>query len=128
MQLEFVLSWKYIQEVYLQDYWRGDSLYEPPCSKANVALQTQSHRACHVTNGREAPFTDPNSEEKGKGTKNIPDDPWGEVHVVDEIGMSFTRHMHHCSEQIKMIFPLGILTKSHKNALWPDFHIQITEF
>lgn len=29
---------------------------------------------------------------------------------------------------IKMIFPLGSLTKRHKNALWPDFCMQITEF
>lgn len=44
----------------------------------------------------------------------------------DEICMSFRKHMPHCSQQIKDIFPLGIFTKTHKNALRPAFPIQIT--
>ena len=80
-----------------------------------------------VTKGKEVSL-DLYLEENGKGPENIHDYSWRKVHVVDEICMSFARHVDHCSEQIKMIFPLGILTKRHKNALWPDFHIQITEF
>lgn len=76
----------------------------------------------------EASSIDTNSKENGKGPQNIHDHPWREVHVVNEICMSFRKHMHHCSEQIKIISPLGILTKRHKNALRSDFHTQITEF
>lgn len=68
------------------------------------------------------------AKENGRGPPNIHDPSWREVHVVDEICMSFRERMPHCSEQIKIIFPLGILTKTHKNALWPGFPTQITEF
>lgn len=68
---EFVLLWKSVQEVYLQEYWSRKHLYLTSCSKATVPLQTQSHKVCHITKHREPSSTDPNSEENGKGTKNI---------------------------------------------------------
>lgn len=49
---KFALLGKYIQEVYLQEYGSGNYLNLTSCSKATAALQTQSHKACHVTKGR----------------------------------------------------------------------------
>lgn len=123
--LKLVLPWKHVQEVYLQEPWSRNHLYLTSCSRTTAALQTQSQKVCQVTKGRGASSLDPRLEENGKGTENIHAHSWEKGHVADEICMSFAKHRHHCSKRMKMIFPLGTLTKRHKNALWP---IQVTEF
>lgn len=114
-----------VKKFYLQESWSRNYLDLASCRRT-AALQTQSQKACQLTEGRGATSLGPNLEENGKDMENNHNSsPWKEG-VGDDTSMSFGKHVPCCSEQIKRIVPLGIFTKRHQNALWPDFCIQIT--